>query len=121
MADQAEIFYFNTNEHYRAKVETQTREDRFIKWAKAKFPNHPTAKSNFILQKLRSIKDTEEISQINEIDIAKRLQKGLFINPGVWSLKLKQNLPANFLKTDPMDLPTAPSLLLEIIVMSYTT
>ena len=58
LADQAEIFYFNTNEHYRAKVETQTREDRFIKWAKAKFPNHPTAKSNFILQKLRSVSYT---------------------------------------------------------------
>ena len=68
LAEQAEIFYFNTNEHYRAKVETQTREDRFIKWAKAKFPNHPTAKSNFILQKLRSIKDPEEISQIKSSD-----------------------------------------------------
>ena len=63
LANEAQIFYFNTNEHYRAKVETQTREDRFIKWAKAKFPNHPTAKSNFILQKLRSVKDLDEISK----------------------------------------------------------
>ena len=50
LAQEAKTFYFNTNEHPRSKVETQTREDRFIKWAKAKFPNHPTEKSNIILQ-----------------------------------------------------------------------
>ena len=70
LAQEAKTFYFNTNEHPRSKVETQTREDRFIKWAKAKFPNHPTEKSNFILQRLRSVKDPEEIKQIqNAIDI----------------------------------------------------
>ncbi len=63
LATQCNIFYFNTNEHYRAKVETQTREDRFIHWAKEKFPKHATAKSNFLLQRLRSVKDQEEIAK----------------------------------------------------------
>ena len=101
LADQAEIFYFNTNEHYRAKVETQTREDRFIKWAKAKFPNHPTAKSNFILQKLRSIKDTEEISQIkNAIDITEKGFRRVlpFIKPGVWEFEIEAEFAHEFLK-----------------------
>ena len=29
---QCDTFYINTNEHYRANVETETREDRFTKW-----------------------------------------------------------------------------------------
>ena len=101
LANEAQIFYFNTNEHYRAKVETQTREDRFIKWAKAKFPNHPTAKSNFILQRLRSIKDLDEISQIkNAIDITEKGFRRVlpFIKPGVWEFEIEAEFAHEFLK-----------------------
>ena len=34
LSAQCDRFYFNTNEHYRQAVETQTREDRFIAWCK---------------------------------------------------------------------------------------
>jgi Xaa-Pro aminopeptidase len=101
LASEAQIFYFNTNEHYRAKVETQTREDRFIKWAKAKFPNHPTAKSNFILQKLRSIKDIEEINQIkNAIDITEKGFRRVLpmIRPGVWEFEIEAEYAHEFLR-----------------------
>ena len=64
LSTQCDTFYFNTNEHYRQSVETQTREDRFIKWCKKQYPAHSNAKSNPILQKLRSIKDDEEIKQL---------------------------------------------------------
>ena len=64
LAKSADNIYINTNEHYRAKVETQTREDRFIAWCKDQFPNHHYEKSNFILQELRGVKDPEEIAQI---------------------------------------------------------
>ena len=37
---QSQTIYFNTNEHYRAAIETQTREDRFILKTKASFPAH---------------------------------------------------------------------------------
>ena len=33
-----DTFYFNTNEHYRQAVETETREDRFIKKCKNQYP-----------------------------------------------------------------------------------
>ena len=101
LANEAQIFYFNTNEHYRAKVETQTREDRFIKWAKAKFPNHPTAKSNFILQKLRSVKDLDEISQIKKaIAITEKGFRRVlpFIKPGVWEFEIEAEFAHEFLK-----------------------
>ena len=101
LAHEAKVFYFNTNEHYRAKVETQTREDRFIKWAKAKFPSHPNEKSNFILQKLRSVKDAEEIDQIkNAIDITEKGFRRVlpFIKPGVWEFEIEAEYAHEFLK-----------------------
>ena len=101
LAEAAKVFYFNTNEHFRAKVETQTREDRFIKWAKAKFPNHPTEKSNFILQKLRSVKDVEEIDQIkNAIDITEKGFRRVLplIKPGIWEFEIEAEFAHEFLK-----------------------
>jgi len=37
---EADTIYFNTNEHYRQAVETETREARFIKACKEKYPAH---------------------------------------------------------------------------------
>ena len=73
LAKEVEHIYINTNEHYRANVETQTREDRFIEWCKAKFPTHNYEKSNLILQGLRAVKDPEEIEHIQTAcDITER-------------------------------------------------
>jgi Xaa-Pro aminopeptidase len=63
---QCDCFFFNTNEHYRQAVETQTREDRFIRWCKNTYPAHKVGKSNPILQRLRSVKSPEEIAQIQQ-------------------------------------------------------
>ncbi|MFQ3351594.1 MAG: Xaa-Pro aminopeptidase [Candidatus Marivariicella framensis] len=101
LTTQSELFYFNTNEHYRASVETQTREDRFIEWAKKKYPAHNVAKSNPILQKLRSVKSAEEIKQIQ---IACNItEKGIrrlfsFIKPGIWEYEIEAELAHEFMK-----------------------
>ena len=101
LTTQSELFYFNTNEHYRASIETQTREDRFIKWAKKKYPAHNVAKSNPILQKLRSVKSAEEIKQIQ---IACNItEKGIrrlfsFIRPGIWEYEIEAELAHEFMK-----------------------
>lgn len=63
---EAETIYFNTNEHYRQSVETQTREDRFILRCKAEFPAHQWARSSPILQEIRGVKEPEEIELIQQ-------------------------------------------------------
>lgn len=63
---QAEGVYLNTNEHYRANVQTETRERRFINWLQEKYPAHTYLRSQPILQRLRSVKEPEEISLIQE-------------------------------------------------------
>ena len=98
---EAKAIYINTNEHYRANIETQTREDRFIEWSKLNFPNHPHKKGNFILQNLRSIKHNEEISQIKKaIDISEKGFRRVlsFVKPGVWEYEIEAEFSFIFIK-----------------------
>ena len=101
LSTQCETFYFNTNEHYRQNVETETREDRFIKWCKDNYPAHKTAKSNPILQELRAVKTQEEIQQIQiACDIT---EKGIrrilsFVKPGVWEYEIEAELIHEFIR-----------------------
>lgn len=59
LMNEAENIYLNRNEHYRAVLEVETREDRFIKKVKKEFPLHEILRSNPILQHLRSVKEPE--------------------------------------------------------------
>ena len=89
---QCDTVYFNTNEHYRANVETETREARFIKWCKKNFPAHQVAKSNPILQRLRSVKDPIELDLMQKAcDITeKAFRRALkFVKPGVWEYEIE--------------------------------
>ena len=61
-----ETIYYNHNEHYRAKIETETREERFNKWLENKFPDKCKKRSNPILQHFRSIKDPIELDLIKK-------------------------------------------------------
>ena len=100
LAKQAENIYINTNEHYRAKVETQTREDRFIEWCKQQFPKKNYEKSNVILQGLRSVKDPEEITHIQQAcDITEKGFRRIlgFVKPGVWEFEIEAEFSHEFL------------------------
>ena len=57
-----DVLYINTNEHYRAKVVTETREARFNKWIQEKYPNKNIERSNPILQNLTKSGSTWFIS-----------------------------------------------------------
>lgn len=98
---QAERVYFNTNEHYRQSVETETREDRFIKTTKEKFPAHSWERSNPILQRLRAVKDKIEIDLIQTA--CNITEKGFrrilnFVKPGVWEYEIEAEFMHEFLR-----------------------
>ena len=97
---QVDTIYFNTNEHYRANVETETREVRFIKTTKDKYPAHNCAKSNPILQRLRSVKDPIEIDLIQTAcDITEKGFRRVlgFVKPGVWEFEIEAEYMHEFL------------------------
>ncbi len=98
---EADTVYFNTNEHYRQSVETQTREDRFIADCKQKFPAHQVARSNPILQEIRGVKEPEEIELMQKAcDITEKGFRRLlgFIKPGVWEYEIEAELLHEFIR-----------------------
>ena len=101
MLSFADTIYINTNEHYRATTETETREARFTKWLLAKYPAHSVAKSNPILQGLRSVKDPIEIDLIQHA--CNITEKGFrrilnFIKPNVWEYEIEAELIHEFIR-----------------------
>ncbi len=97
----SDTMYINTNEHYRASVDTETREARFVKWWKENYPAHKVEKSNTILQRLRSIKEPEEIALIQQAcDITEKGFRRIlnFVKPGVWEYEIEAEFAHEFLR-----------------------
>ena len=95
-----ETIYYNHNEHYRAKVEVETREERFNKWIESKFENKRKERSNPILQRLRSIKDPIEIKLIQRAcDITEKGFRRVlnFVKDGVWEYEIEAEFIHEFL------------------------
>jgi len=97
---EADTIYFNTNEHSRAAKEVQTREDRFIIWCKEKFPAHKVAKAASILHNLRSVKEQEELTTIQQA--CSITEKGFrrvldFVKPNVWEHEIEAEFAHEFL------------------------
>ncbi|MEN8186593.1 MAG: aminopeptidase P family protein [Bacteroidota bacterium] len=98
---QAENVYINTNEHYRANVETETREARFVKWLQKKYPGHTYLRSQPILQRLRSVKEQEEIDLIQKAcDITEKGFRRIldYVKPGVWEYEIEAAYIHEFLR-----------------------
>jgi Xaa-Pro aminopeptidase len=96
-----ETMYINTNEHYRATVETETREARFVKWWKSTYPAHQVAKSNTILQRIRSVKESEELDLIqNACNITEKGFRRLlsFVKPNVMEYEIEAELLHEFVR-----------------------
>jgi len=92
--------YINKNEHYRAKIEVETRETRFNNWILKKYPNKKQFRSNPILQRLRSVKDEVEIDLIKHA--CEITNKGFrrilnFVKPEVWEYEIEAEFIHEFL------------------------
>lgn len=96
-----DTMYINTNEHYRAAVEIETREARFVKWWKEAYPAHGVARSNPILQRIRSVKELEEIDLIQHA--CHITEKGFrrilpFVKPGVAEYEIEAEFIHEFIR-----------------------
>tara|TARA_Y100000385_G_scaffold190189_1_gene196529 strand:- start:6437 stop:7729 length:1293 start_codon:yes stop_codon:yes gene_type:complete len=101
LMSEAKTVYFNNNNHYRQAVEMETREDRFIKTVKQKFPNHKIEHNFPIMEVLRGVKEQEEIALIqNACDITEKGFKRVlgFVKPGVMEYEIEAEYAHEFLK-----------------------
>lgn len=97
----ADTMYINTNEHYRATIETETREARFVKWWKENYPGHKVEKSNPILQRIRSVKESEELDLIKRAcDITEKGFRRIlnFVKPNVMEYEIEAEFAHEFLR-----------------------
>lgn len=102
IANEADIFYLNNNEHTRATIEVETREARLNKWMETQFPLHKKERSAPLMHTLRAVKTQHEISQLqNAIDITRmgfeRVMK--FVKPGVKEYEIEAEYLHEFIRS----------------------
>jgi Xaa-Pro aminopeptidase len=93
--------YLNTNEHSRAERLVETRDDRFIKWCREKYPLHSYERSAPILQELRQIKSSFEIGLMQEAcNITEKAFRRVlrFVKPGVKEFEIEAEILHEFIK-----------------------
>lgn len=93
--------YFNNNDHYRKAVEMQTREDRFLIWLKSNYPERKIEYSFPIMEKLRGVKEPEEIELIQKAcDITEKGFRRVlkFLKPGVMEFHVEAEYSHEFLR-----------------------
>jgi Xaa-Pro aminopeptidase len=101
LMSEAENVYINTNEHWRANIEAQTREDRWIASCKGKYVAHTYLRSNPILHELRAVKNDIEIELMKHA--CSLTNKGFrrileFIKPGVMEYEIEAELWHEFIR-----------------------
>lgn len=102
LLNEASCVYLNNNEHTRADIDVETRDMRFSKWFRKKYPHYAIERSAPILHDLRSVKDNEEIAQLQRaIDITRsgfeRVLK--MIRPGVTEYEIEAEYAHEFLRS----------------------
>jgi Xaa-Pro aminopeptidase len=97
----SERIYLNTNEHLRAGVVVETRDARFIKTCKEKFPLHSFDRAAPIMHELRGIKEQEEIDQLQiACDITEKGFRRIlsFVKPGVTEYEIEAEFIHEFVR-----------------------
>lgn len=96
-----EHVYLNTNDHYRADSEVESREARFVKECMRKYPLHKYERLAPILHRLRSIKSKFEIAQLQQAcDITEKGFRRVlkFVKPGVTEYEIEAEYIHEFVR-----------------------
>ena len=100
MAINAERIYLNSNEHLRAHVETELRQDRMNKWIKEHYHAHEFERSQPILHRVRGTKTESELEVMRKAaEITTKGYKRIlkYMKPGVWEHELEAEFMHEFL------------------------
>lgn len=97
----SERVYLNTNEHLRAGVVVETRDARFIKSCKGRFPLHEYERLAPIMHELRGAKEQAEIDQLQiACDITEKGFRRIlnFVKPGVTEFEIEAEYLHEFVR-----------------------
>ncbi|MFN7793089.1 MAG: aminopeptidase P family protein [Cyclobacteriaceae bacterium] len=96
-----ENVYLNTNEHYRAEINVETRDARFIDWCKKLYPLHRYERLAPIVSKMRNVKSKAEIDLLQQAcDITETAFRRVlrFVKPGVKEYEIEAEYAHEFLR-----------------------
>jgi Xaa-Pro aminopeptidase len=101
LAFQAKSIYLNGNEHLRCSTLVESRDARFERWCREKYPLHDYKRLQPLMHELRVIKSKWEIDQLQKaIDITelgfRRVLK--FVKPGVSEYEIEAELIHEFVR-----------------------
>ncbi|WP_304516932.1 aminopeptidase P family protein [Cecembia rubra] len=91
----------NTNEHLRADIQVETRDARFIKKCKEKYPLHHFHRLAPLMHQLRGVKEQEEIDQLQiACDITEKGFRRVlsFVRPGVTEFEIEAEFIHEFIR-----------------------
>lgn len=97
-----EFVYLNTNDHYRATITVEGRDQRFIRWCQEKYPLHKYERLAPIMHRLRSIKSKREIELMQKAcDITESAFRRVlkFVKPGVVEYEIEAEYAHAFLRS----------------------
>lgn len=98
---QAKAVYLNSNEHLRASRQVETRDDRFGKWCRDKYPIHQYERAQPILHAIRVIKSDFEVRQLQTaVDITEQAFRRIlkFVKPGVYEYEIEAEMIHEFVR-----------------------
>ncbi|ELR69447.1 Xaa-Pro aminopeptidase [Fulvivirga imtechensis AK7] len=98
---EAEHVYLNTNEHIRADAEVETRDMRFIKWCREKYPLHKYERIAPVMHGLRAIKSAQEVEALQiACDITEKGFRRVleFVKPGVMEYEVEAEYIHEFIR-----------------------
>ncbi|SDK16083.1 Xaa-Pro aminopeptidase [Catalinimonas alkaloidigena] len=93
--------YLNSNEHTRAVIEVETRDARFIREVRQKYPLHHYERVTPLMHQLRAIKSKREVELIQKA--CNITEKGFrrvleFVRPGVMEFEIEAEYAHEFLR-----------------------
>ncbi|WP_128543888.1 aminopeptidase P family protein [Larkinella soli] len=101
MVFEADQVYLNSNEHTRNSSEVESRDARYVRQFKERYPLHRLERLAPLMHTLRAIKQPEELDLLKEAvriteDGFRRLLG--FVKPGVWEFEIEAELAHEFLR-----------------------
>ena len=101
LMNDTEYVYLNTNEHPRASIDIESKDSKFIKWCKNKYPLHKYERIAPIIHNLRKIKSKYEIELIKKA--CKITEMGIkriipIIKPGIMEYEIEAELIHEFIR-----------------------
>lgn len=91
----------NTNEHLRADIQVETRDARFIKKCKERYPLHHYHRLAPLMHQLRGVKEQEELDQMQiACDITEKGFRRIlsFVQPGVTEYQIEAEFIHEFVR-----------------------